>query len=274
MIEMEERMKEILNVDEDMEQILRKMEEETGLLCVRERNENLEIQTLGEYCYFSLGKTSRELREQGFHFYKSKDVANDYNGPKPSYSMTHIKLLYSPDYKILGVQMIGKGNLERRYEILQTFLSEGKGLKELSEYSIYGKSLEEEMDILNLSAFYAMEVDRPLISVEEVRDLQQAGAFFLDVREEEEHEYARILGSKNIPLHSLVRRMSEIPKEEKVYVYCRSAHRSLDAVNFLRGAGYDNVYNVEGGFIGISYEEYTKDKERKRKKIVNRYHFE
>ncbi|EHO19392.1 hypothetical protein HMPREF9466_01323 [Fusobacterium necrophorum subsp. funduliforme 1_1_36S] len=68
--------------------------------------------------------------------------------------------------------------------------------------------------------------------------------------------------------------MSEIPKEEKVYVYCRSAHRSLDAVNFLRGAGYDNVYNVEGGFIGISYEEYTKDKERKRKKIVNRYHFE
>ncbi|EHO19391.1 hypothetical protein HMPREF9466_01322 [Fusobacterium necrophorum subsp. funduliforme 1_1_36S] len=105
-------------------------------------------------------------------------MANDYNGPKPSYSMTHIKLLYSPDYKMLGVQMIGKGNLERRYEILQTFLSEGKGLKELSEYSIYGKSLEEEMDILNLSAFYAMEVDRPLISVEEVRDLQQAGAFF------------------------------------------------------------------------------------------------
>src|SRR3712207_2692851 len=237
-----------------------KMEEETGLFCVRERNENLGIQTLGEYCYFSLGKTSQELEEQGLSFYKSKDVANDYNGPKPSYHMTHIKLLYSPEFQILGVQMIGKGNLERRYGILQTFLSEGKGLKELAEYSIYGKSLEEEMDILNLSAFYAMEVSKPLIPVEEVRSLQEAGAFFLDVREEEEHEYAHILGSKNIPLHSLARRMSEIPKEEKVYVYCRSAHRSLDAVNFLRGAGYNNVYNVEGGFIGISYEEYTKDK--------------
>lgn len=267
-------MKRILNVDEDMEQILRKMEEETGGFWERERNEKAGIQSLGKYCYFSLGKTSQELKEEGFSFYKSKDVANDYNGPQPTYSMTHIKLLYSLEYRILGVQMIGKGNLEKRYEILRTFLSEGKSLKELSEYSIYGKTLVEEMDILNLSAFYAMEVSKPMIAVEEVRGLQQLGAFFLDVREEEEHEYACILGSKNIPLHSLVQRMSEIPKEEKVYVYCRSAHRSLDAVNFLRGAGYDNVYNVEGGFIALSYEEYTKDKEEKREKILSHYNFE
>lgn len=53
-------MKEILNVDEDMEQILRKMEEETGLLCVRERNENLGIPTRyahTSYCYASLADT-------------------------------------------------------------------------------------------------------------------------------------------------------------------------------------------------------------------------
>src|SRR3712207_8235114 len=93
---MEERMKRILNVDEDMEQILRKMEEETGLFCVRERNENLGIQTLGEYCYFSLGKTSQELEEQGLSFYKSKDVANDYNGR----SEEHTSELQSRQYLV------------------------------------------------------------------------------------------------------------------------------------------------------------------------------
>ena len=266
-------MKRILNFDEDMEQILRKMEEEVGIFCSRKRNRNLGIQNLGDYCYFSVGKTMDELEKEGINFYKSKDVANDYNGPKPSYSMVHIKFLYSPEFKILGAQMIGRGNLERRYEVLKKFLSEGKGLKELAEYSIYGKTLEEEMDILNLSAFYAMEVSKPLVPVEEVRKLQESEAFFLDVREEEEHEYACILGSTNIPLHSLVQRLSEIPRDKKVFVYCRSAHRSLDAVNFLRGMGYNNVYNVEGGFIAISYEEYTKDKEEKREKIVSRYNF-
>lgn len=267
-------MKEILNFDEDMQQILYKIEEETSLACERDRNAMRGIQHLKNYSYVSVGKTEKELTEEKKDFYRIREVANDYNGPYPSYSLQHIKLLYAEDLTLLGAQLIGEGNLEKRYETLQKILYDGKSLQDLATISIYGKSLEEEMDILNLAASYAMDKTRNWLPAEKVREFYEKGAFFLDVREEEEHSYARILGSKNIPLRNLMLQLDEIPKDRDIYVYCRSAHRSLDAVNFLKAMDFERVYNVEGGFITLSYEEYTKDQEEKREKILNQYHFE
>lgn len=267
-------MEKILNFDEDMQQVLYKLEEETSSRLERERNSQKGIQQLGKYSLFSLGKTSKELEEEGVKYDSIRELANDYNGPSPTYAIQHIKLLYGENFTLLGVQYIGEGNLERRYAVLKELYHSEKGLQELANTSVYGKALEEEMDILNLAAFYGLDSKREWISVEKIRGLHEEGAFFLDVREEEEHEYARILGSKNIPLRNLMARLSEIPKEEKVYIYCRSAHRSLDAVNFLKTLGYEKVYNMEGGFIALSYEEYTKDREEKREKILSQYWFE
>lgn len=267
-------MKKMENFDEDMQQVLFRMEEETGELFSRERKRDVGVERKGKYECFSLGKTSQELEEEGLAFFRIRKVASDYNGPQPTYRTLHLKLLYNAEHKLLGAQMIGEGNLEKRYEVLKSVLEGDAFLSTLAKSSVYGRALEEEMDILNLAAFYAMEGERKYIRVEEVRNLQKEGAFFLDVREEEEHDYARILGSKNIPLRQLTQKLSEIPKEEKVYVYCRSAHRSLDAVNFLRSLGYENVYDVEGGFIALSYEEYTKDKTQGREKILSAYHFD
>lgn len=267
-------MEAILNFDEDMQHILYKIEEETSLTCDRSRDPMRGIQHLKKYRYVSVGKTTKELKKEGKEFYQIREVANDYNGPSPSYALQHVKLLYAKDLTLLGAQLIGEGNLEEKYEILRKILHEGKSLQELAITSVYGRPLEEEMDILNLAASYGMDKSRDWLPTEKVRELYEKGAFFLDVREEEEHEYARILGSKNIPLRNLMLQLAEIPKDRDVYVYCRSAHRSLDAVNFLKTLGFERVYNVEGGFISLSYEEYTKDKAEKREKIVNQYHFE
>lgn len=58
-----------------------------------------------------------------------------------------------------------------------------------------------------------------------------------------------IKGAINIPLRELYARQNELPKDKDIYVYCRTAHRSLDAVNFLASLGFDNVVNVNGGFL-------------------------
>lgn len=267
-------MKEILNFDQDMQQILYKLEEEVSLHCQSERNPEAGIQHLGKYNILSVGKTAKELEEEGQEFFQIREVVNDYNGPHPSYALQHIKLLYGADFTLFGAQLIGEGNFEERSEVLKKVIEKKESLEVLSKTSIFGRPIEEELDILNLAAFYGMDQNRNWLPVEKVREFYEKGAFFLDVREEEEHEYARLLGSKNIPLRNLMLQLSQIPKDRDVYVYCRSAHRSLDAVNFLKTLGYDRVYNVEGGFIALSYEEYTKDKEQNREKILSSYHFE
>jgi molybdopterin/thiamine biosynthesis adenylyltransferase/rhodanese-related sulfurtransferase len=89
----------------------------------------------------------------------------------------------------------------------------------------------------------------PTISVQELkRKMDGTGVLtILDVREPFEYEIARIEGSKLIPLSELPDRLSELEREELTIVHCHSGMRSARAVQFLQGAGFANVLNLEGG---------------------------
>src|SRR5690606_35452119 len=41
-----------------------------------------------------------------------------------------------------------------------------------------------------------------------------------------------------------------LPKDTPVFMLCRSGVRSAAAASALTAAGYENVYNIEGGFEG------------------------
>jgi rhodanese-related sulfurtransferase len=70
----------------------------------------------------------------------------------------------------------------------------------------------------------------------------------LDVRTPEEFAEEHIAGAVNISLQTLPQRLSEIPGDKPVIVYCRSGNRSAEAVNLLRQAGYTAVTDM-GGII-------------------------
>ncbi len=70
---------------------------------------------------------------------------------------------------------------------------------------------------------------------------------FIDVRTPEEYAESHIEGATLIPLQQLEKRMAEVPKEKRVYLYCRSGRRSVAAANMLTRAGYNNIENITGG---------------------------
>jgi len=75
----------------------------------------------------------------------------------------------------------------------------------------------------------------------------QQGAFFLDVRSQDEWNQFHIKGSTLIPLDQLPNRLSEVPKDRDVVVACLSGHRSLSGTAVLQQAGYINVFCLSGG---------------------------
>lgn len=83
----------------------------------------------------------------------------------------------------------------------------------------------------------------------------QAGAespvpfMFLDVRTPEEYAEGHVQGAMLIPVQELEKRLSEVPKDRRVYVYCHSGKRSMKASNMLVGAGFSNIENIEGGIV-------------------------
>jgi len=72
------------------------------------------------------------------------------------------------------------------------------------------------------------------------------GATVIDVREPFEYTGGHAPAARNVPLSELVARVTEIPRDERVYVICESGGRSVQATQWLESQGVDAV-NVLGG---------------------------
>jgi rhodanese-related sulfurtransferase len=71
-------------------------------------------------------------------------------------------------------------------------------------------------------------------------------AWLLDVREDDEWAAGHVPDAVHIPLGQLGARTAEIPRDQVVYVICRSGARSGRAAQALTGSGWRAV-NVAGG---------------------------
>ncbi|MDG0793944.1 rhodanese-like domain-containing protein [Cohnella ginsengisoli] len=69
----------------------------------------------------------------------------------------------------------------------------------------------------------------------------------VDVREPSEYKSGFIAGAKNIPLSQLKGRLSEIPKDQPVLLYCRSGMRSKSAAKVLQKSGHQKLSHLQGG---------------------------
>lgn len=92
------------------------------------------------------------------------------------------------------------------------------------------------------------------ISVPELKSLLavHADLYLLDVRQPEEFAQGHIEGATLIPLNELETRLAELPKNKRIVAYCRSGHRSGQALTLLQKHGFSNAQSLSGGFIAWS----------------------
>jgi rhodanese-related sulfurtransferase len=76
-----------------------------------------------------------------------------------------------------------------------------------------------------------------------------AGAYLLDVREDDEWAAGHVPGAVHVPLGELGERFGELPRDREVYVICRIGQRSAYAARALGGAGLTAI-NVADGMTG------------------------
>ena len=101
------------------------------------------------------------------------------------------------------------------------------------------------------------EVNGPIINILTVDEAYQAyigndNYLFVDVRTVSEYEDGHIEGAILIPLSEIDNRLSELPRDRPIIVYCNgsSCNRSGAAAEFLINNGFTEVYDLGG--IGIN----------------------
>jgi rhodanese-related sulfurtransferase len=71
----------------------------------------------------------------------------------------------------------------------------------------------------------------------------------VDIRTPAEIAQGLIPDALQLPMHLIPVRLSEIPKDRDVVIYCRSGARSYQACAYLMQQGYSRVLNLRGGII-------------------------
>lgn len=199
-------------------------------------------------------------------------------GLMPDSHYLAFKLVFEvPTGRILGAQAVGRGEADKRVDVIAAMITMHAGLEDLKELELcYSPVYGTAKDVVNQAALVALNVLYGRIRqvhVSEVRGLVESGAYIVDVREPGEYANGHVRGAHNVPLSQLRARMDEIPHDVPVYLHCRSSQRSYYALCCLQGRGWTNLYNISGSFLGISLYEYYNDKALGREPIVDRYNF-
>lgn len=224
------------------------------------------------------GLNERNARKAGIPCDFVYVIPGDKVGIMPGSAPMHFKLVFEvPTGRILGAQAIGRGNVDKRVDVIAAMVSMNGTIRDLKNLELcYSPVFGTARDVVNQAALVAENIlygRFRQVPVTQVRSLVEEQAFIVDVREKGEYEVGHLKGSVNIPLSELRERTDEIPKDRPVYLHCRSSQRSYNALMALQGRGYENVVNISGSFLGICLYEYYNDVTMGREKIVTEYNF-
>lgn len=92
------------------------------------------------------------------------------------------------------------------------------------------------------------------ISEDAIRNIKAHQACLLDVRTTGEYEEEKSPNALHIDVHDIANgKLPDTPKDQPVYVYCRSGNRAELAKHILEHKGFKHVYNV-GGYTNLPKE--------------------
>lgn len=80
---------------------------------------------------------------------------------------------------------------------------------------------------------------------------EDPNAFILDVRTAAECEEGIVPGAAMIDIYKgqgFIYKVEELDKAKNYYVYCRAGSRSAQACEIMNQLGFENTFNLVGGF--------------------------
>lgn len=156
--------------------------------------------------------------------------------------------------RILGVQIVGPGKVDKRIDTMVAAITFGVTAKQLANLDLsYAPPLSSAMENLTNAANVlqnTIEGKAHSMRFEEFKSkLDSDDVLYVDLRTPHERAQKMIPAKNqiNIPIEELRARAHELPKDKELIVFCILSTRGFEGQLILNQAGYDNVKFVQGG---------------------------
>lgn len=158
---------------------------------------------------------------------------------------------------ILGGQTAGYDGADRRLDVLATAVAAKLTISDLADMDFaYSPPLGNANDAINMAAYTAENRNSgfsPAMTISELdMYLEDKKALWVDLRDVFSYEKSHVEGAINIPFELLYSTLDQLPRNELILVYDKTGKKGHQALRQLKGAGFDNVLNVSGGFMSLS----------------------
>jgi NADPH-dependent 2,4-dienoyl-CoA reductase/sulfur reductase-like enzyme/rhodanese-related sulfurtransferase len=164
--------------------------------------------------------------------------------------------------RLLGGQVVGPGDTDKRVDVLATALTFGATVDHLANIDLaYAPPFNSALDPLHNAANVIRNkqsgLARALSPVEVENKLKSGDDFILlDVRSPGEWLDYRIEApqSKLLPLRELRQKLDKLPRDAEIVTFCHTSVRAYQAQRILDGAGFKDVKFMDGSIASWPYE--------------------
>jgi len=184
-------------------------------------------------------------------------ISTTHNGSHAGYypgaQQMSIQIAFSPENgKLLSAQIAGYDGVDKRLDVFASIIQNGGTIYDLIEFEhAYAPPFSSAKDPANMAGFVAENILHGVLKVAHWNGENKAeeGDLLVDVRTAEEYNKGTIEGAINIPVDELRNRLSELPKDQKIFIFCQIGLRGYLAQRMLIQNDYQNVLNISGGFF-------------------------
>ncbi|ADL54363.1 FAD-dependent oxidoreductase [Gallionella capsiferriformans] len=178
----------------------------------------------------------------------------------PGAKQISLKLLFSPEGRILGAQAVGADGADKRIDVISTAIHGNLNVEDLAELELaYAPPFSSAKDPVNIAGYVAINLlnkSHEMIAWRELhaRLLAKSSELqLIDVRTAEEYEFGSIATARNFDVNQIREHLDELDRNAPVVVFCQIGLRGYLAYRILKQHGFTQVSNLSGGYKTYSW---------------------
>ncbi len=175
----------------------------------------------------------------------------------PGSEKVSLMLIFDKESKqILGAQAAGRVGVDKRIDVIATAMAGKLTIDDLAELDLaYAPPFNSPNGPVNMAAFTAQNHASGFSPSVLAKDLEtfvlEKQPIAIDLRDPITFGKASLRGSNNLSQSMLRDNLDKIPQGHAILLISDDGQKGHVVLRMLKGAGFEQVYNVSGGYLSI-----------------------